>query len=85
MPASRADLIETATIFAEGHDCPYATELLRTDSQRRQFGSYGINLTYLASHITELGRLHDDDTCPPTHVGTGPTHEWADWVKDVQI
>jgi len=82
---SRVDLLETATTFAEGHDCPYAESLIRADDLRRQFGSYGINLSQLSHLVGELGDLHADDTCPPTHVGTGPTREWAEWVKDVQI
>jgi len=82
---SRVDLLETATTFAESHDCPYAESLIQADNLRRQFGSYGIEITQLTHLIDTLSQMHTEDTCPPIKNGHTNSHEWAEWVKDVQI
>ena len=82
---SRSELISTAQTFTTEHDCPYAEQIIRTDEQRRAFGSHGMSLLTLEHLVAELGTLHADDTCPPTHVDNYPTTEWAEWVKDVRV
>lgn len=82
--ASRQELTSMASDYANDHKCPYAEQLLTVDRQK-QMGSYGINLATLSRLIDELGQLHTTDTCPPTHIGTGPTSEWAGWVKDIRV
>ncbi len=82
--ASRQELTSMASDYANDHECPYAEQLLTVDRQK-QMGSYGINLATLSRLIDELGQLHTTDTCPPTHIGTGPTSEWAEWVKGVRV
>lgn len=69
--------------MADDHECPYAEQLLRED-ERQRIGASGIRSAILASLVSELEGLHAGGDCPPTHVGAGPTTEWANWVKDVQ-
>lgn len=76
-------LNDTRALVAE-HSCPYAEQLLEAE-RHRQIGSSGINLAILSSLSNELNKIHAGGDCPPTHVGTGPTTEWAEWVKDTQI
>lgn len=83
MVKTRESLLDTATALEADHDCPYAERLLNVDRQQ-QIGSSGIRLATLASLLTELEEMHSSGNCPPTHVGAGPTNEWANWVKDVQ-
>lgn len=79
--ASRTELITTTQDFVDDHDCSYAERLLRVETSQRT-GSYGIALAVLSGHVTELVKLHNDNSCPPTHINNGPTSEWADWVQD---
>lgn len=83
MIKTRESLLDTATTLEADHNCPYAEQLLSVDRQQ-QIGSSGIRLATLASLLTELNEIHSSGNCPPTHVGEGPTDEWANWVKDVQ-
>lgn len=82
--ASRQELIATTERYAADHNCPYAEQLITTEKQK-QMGSYGINLATLSWLVGELEQLHAAEACPPTHIGTGPTGEWAEWVKDIRV
>ena len=82
---SRSDLLETLHIFKEGHECPYAERVLSTD-RLKSIGGAGLATHQLNHYVTELGRLHIDDTCPPTHTSpSSPTYEWAEWVDDTRV
>ena len=82
--ASQQELTSMASDYVNDHGCPYAEQLLTVDIQK-QMGSYGINLATLSRLIAELGKLYTTDTCPPTHIDTGPTSKWAGWVKDIRV
>ncbi len=81
---SRQELAAVAEGYSSDHDCPYAEQLTAVDKQK-QMGSYGINLATLSRLTAELEQLHTANDCPPTHVGTGPTSEWVEWVKDIRV
>lgn len=81
---SRQELMTKVSDYTIDHKCPYAEQLLNVGRQKQQLGSYGIKLVTLSGLVTELGKLHATNTCPPTHVGAGPTAVWAGWVKDIR-
>lgn len=82
---SRTELTEVVDRYIEDHNCNYAKRL-RESEAHRQLGSYGLSIYTYAAYATELVNLHENDTpCPPTHVNTSPTKEWADWVDQTRF
>ncbi len=70
--------------YIEDHNCAYALRILEVDKLQKM-GSYGINLSLLSGLVTQLDSIHQNDVCPPTHIGTGPTETWADWVDTTRV
>jgi len=62
------------------HECPYAKRVLDLDGQR----SYGLAAYRLLSLVDEVVALHQDGSCPPTHIDGSPTKAWSDLVRDTR-
>lgn len=79
-----AEANPTVASYIEDHNCIYAHRILEVD-RLQKMGSYGMSLCQSSHFATRLTLLHENNACPPTHVGTGPTEAWADWVDTTRV
>ena len=76
---TKQSVIDRVVSSTSNHDCPYSDRLIKM-SRAADPPTYA--LSYLANQLTSM---HDGGECPPTHIGTGPTLTWSEWVKDTNF
>jgi hypothetical protein len=82
MPLPSHDVLVKPLVKAVAeHECLYAQRVLDVDTRR----SYGIAAYQLVSFADQVIALHQDGSCPPTHIDGSPTKAWSDLVRDTRI
>lgn len=82
MPLPSPDVLSNPLAAAvDEHECPYAQRVLDSSARR----SYGIAAYQLASLADQVVALHQDGSCPPTHIDGSPTKAWSDLVRDTRV
>lgn len=75
---TRESILRQVDEVVAGHECPYRERLVRVSTSRSSTAHLGILLS-------GLRQIHQDNTCPPTHVGSSPTRIWSSWVDDTAV
>lgn len=82
MPLPSRDLLVKPLVEAvDDHECAYAQRVLDVNARR----SYGIAAYQLISFVDQVLVLHQDSSCPPTHIDGSPTKAWSDLVRDTRL
>ena len=80
---SSVGIESTPTTTSLDHDCPYERF---ANKSYKVLGERGVAAALFIAQIeSTITSLHADGECPPTHVGTGPTTEWADFLSSASV
>lgn len=88
--ATPTELIQSATTYAQTHDCPYAGDILASseihvlaDTNTAQLGNVGVILSKIDTLYLDLNNFHFGGKCRPDKVDRRQTSESRLWDADV--